>query len=66
MCVCRNTHLKHPAQKFIATTYLLTCYVDYISEERKQDTFNTQQNITQTGNSKRDFFLKIYFNLKNK
>jgi hypothetical protein len=42
MCVSGNTHLKHPAQTLIATTNLLTCYVDYIREERKQDTFNTQ------------------------
>ena len=40
--MCLNTNLKNPAQKFKATTYLLICYVDYISEDRKQDIFNTQ------------------------
>jgi len=40
--MCRNTHLKNPVQKFIAITYLLTCYVDYMCENRKQDAYNTQ------------------------
>ena len=30
-----------------ATTYLLICLVDYISSERKQDTYNTQYNVSQ-------------------
>ena len=31
------------------TTYLLICLVDYKSGERKQNTFNTQQTLSQTG-----------------
>ena len=30
-----------------ATTYIFICLVDYISEERKQDTVNINKNITQ-------------------
>jgi hypothetical protein len=38
--------------KFSATTFLLYFLVDFISVERKQDTFNTQQIIIQTGRAK--------------
>jgi len=38
--VCRDMQLKISAQKFEQT--LINFLVDYISEERIQDTFNTQ------------------------
>ena len=40
-------HLKTYSAKVWETNFLLTCLVNYVIVEKRQDTFNTQQNITQ-------------------
>jgi len=53
----RDMHLRNLAQRFEQPLKLLTCLMDYISVERKQDTFNTSLNIIQTGRAKCCFFM---------
>jgi hypothetical protein len=52
--------------KFWTTTYLLTYLVGYINEERKQDTFNVQQSVTQTGSPKYCLFKNALILTNNK